>query len=75
MIIRDLDLKNVTVTPNKADPVPVIDADAVLSRSAPFERFQPISGKDRKIRKGVSCVKLHEFSLNNLNLGQLIETL
>jgi hypothetical protein len=73
MIIRDFDLVSVTVTPEKADPILVVDADAVLSRSVPFERLQSISGKDRKIRKDASSVKLDEFSLNNLR--KPIETL
>ena len=44
MIVRNLDIKGVSVFPMKADSPLIIDADAVLSGSVALQSFQTVSG-------------------------------
>lgn len=66
MIIGDLNVESVAVTPYEADPVLVVDPNAMLPFSVTFESFQAIAGKNRRVRKGVSSVDLDEPSLDDL---------
>ena len=43
VIIHDLSLEHVAVTPDEANPPLVVDPDAVLTGSVSHQRFQPIS--------------------------------
>ena len=51
VIIGDLNLKGIAVAPGETDPPLIVDADAVLSFAAPFQLFQPVSGRHAKILK------------------------
>jgi hypothetical protein len=66
MVISDFNLPGIAIAPYKADPVLVIDPNAILSGAITFERFQSIAWKDRKIRERTGCMNLHELSLDNL---------
>jgi len=43
--------------PGKADSVLIVDPDAVLSLAVSPQAFQPIAGRDEKIRQGARAVE------------------
>jgi len=43
MIVNDLNFVSITILPNKADAILIVNPDAILSKSAPLQRFQPIA--------------------------------
>src|SRR5258708_2498923 len=49
MIIDNLNVVGVSLFPSKADPVLIVDPDAVLARAVALERLQAVSGRDQKI--------------------------
>jgi hypothetical protein len=67
MIIGDFHLESVALTPYEADPVLIVDPDAVLSCAVSFERFQAIAGEKGKIRKHVGSMDLDELPLDELS--------
>jgi hypothetical protein len=67
MIIGDFNFECVAVTPYEADPVLIVDPDAVLSCAVTFEYFQVIAWEKSHIRERVGGMNLHEFSLNDLS--------
>ena len=73
MIIGDLNLKGVSITPNETDAILVVDPNAMLSFAIPLQGFQMVARKYGKIRKSNRCVDLHELSLNDRR--QAIEAL
>jgi hypothetical protein len=47
VVIHDLHLKRITVPPNKARAVLIVDANAVLTGAATLQRFQAVPREDR----------------------------
>lgn len=43
MVVDDFDVRCVTIAPPEANPPLVVDSDCVLSFTAAFQRFQPVS--------------------------------
>ena len=69
MVIDDLNTLRMAISPKKADSPLVIDANAVLPLSIPFERFKPIRGRQPKIFQPdsrVNRVELHKCPPLNL---------
>jgi hypothetical protein len=65
MVIGNLNLEGIAITPYEADTVLVVDPDAMLSCTVTLERFQSIAGENRQIREQKSGMDLHELSLND----------
>ncbi len=42
MVVRDLDIVGMPVLPAKADTIPLVDADAMVTRPLPLEPFEVI---------------------------------
>jgi len=56
--------------PPEADPVLLVDADAVLPSPIPFQSFQVITGRDSQVRQSLSVVEEEEFRTGSvLELG------
>jgi len=56
--------------PPEADPVLLVDADAVLPFPIPFQGFQVITGRDSQVRQSLSVVEEEEFRTGSvLELG------
>ncbi len=53
MVIHNFDFCRAFVRPAKAYPKLIVNANAVLTLTAPFEGFQPVSRRDAEI------IKLH----------------
>jgi hypothetical protein len=64
VIINNLDVVRITVTPNKADAILVIDTNAVCPLAISAERLETIAGKNAKVAKLVRAMQLHHFPLN-----------
>jgi hypothetical protein len=43
MVVDDVNLKGIPISPNKANPPLIVDANTVLAPSGAFQRFQSIS--------------------------------
>jgi hypothetical protein len=61
MIIDDLNIKCVRITPDKTDPPFIIDADAVLAPPVGRKGLQAVSRWRRKIAKFRRAVQLAQF--------------
>jgi hypothetical protein len=57
MIIHDLDIVRITLSPGKADPPLVIDTNTVLSPPITFQCLQPISRRDPQITERCGTVE------------------
>jgi hypothetical protein len=44
VIVDDFDIDRTGVSPLKADPILIVDADGMLSGSVTFQRFEPVAG-------------------------------
>jgi hypothetical protein len=58
----DFDLVRITISPCKADPPLVIDADRMLAATVTLQGFQPIAGRDTQVVKTSSVVEETQFS-------------
>jgi hypothetical protein len=48
-VFRDFDVMGMLLFPFEANPVLIVDTDAVLAFPIPCQRFQAIAGRDQKI--------------------------
>jgi len=70
MVIHDLNTLRMSIAPEKADSPLIIDANALRSFAIPFERLEPIRGRQPEIFQPDSCVnrvQFHECPLLNLS--------
>jgi len=49
MIVHDLDVFSPCVRPTEAEAELIVNADAMLARTVPFQRFQPIPRRNPQI--------------------------
>ncbi len=69
MIVRGLNIKRVAILPTKADPIWIVDPNAVLPRSIAVEPLQTVRWWSRKIPKLRGTIDLHQSSdRDRLNL-------
>jgi hypothetical protein len=69
VIIDDLDVKGVTVTPPETDPSLFVDPYAVLALSIALQSLELIRARNRKVfqvSSGVQLLQLHQRSLVNV---------
>jgi hypothetical protein len=66
MIVGDLNFACVAFAPYEADPVLIIDLDAVLPFAVTLECFQAIAWENRKIGELPGRMDLHELSLDDV---------
>ena len=56
--------------PSEADPVLLVDANAVLPFAIPFQGFQVITGRDSQVRQDLSVVEEEQFRTSSaIELG------
>ena len=65
MIVHDFHIVGIAVAPNKADAPLVVNADAVLSFSIAFQRFQVIAWWRLQIAKFGGDIQLPQLSLGH----------
>jgi hypothetical protein len=56
VIVGDLDLESITISPRKADAPLVIDANAVLAAAATFQLLEAIARRFRHVGEGTGSV-------------------
>ena len=66
VVIRNLDLKGISVAPHETYAILVVDPDAVLSGPIAFEGFQSVTGEDGQISQRPRRVDLYQPSLNDI---------
>ena len=66
MIVDDLDIVRTPILPSKADPPPVIDANAMLTLPVSGELLEAIAGGDAKVLQSFSSVEHGELALRDL---------
>jgi len=66
MIIRDLYLKGIPLSPLKADSPLIIDAYAVLPRPISGELFQPVRRRDSQIVERYGVIQHSQLAQSNL---------
>ena len=69
VIVDNLDLPGVAITPNKADTPLFVDTNAMLPKLAATKSFQPVAGRDLQIidaTSGVDCKQLGTSPLLDL---------
>lgn len=70
MVIDNLDFMNIAIAPNETNTPLVVDPDAVLARSVPSQRLQPVTGRLAYILQPLGNVQCPQFALSNTgNLG------
>jgi hypothetical protein len=61
VIISDLNIKSIACLPAKANPILIVDSDAVLSRAISLQRLQAIRWWRRQVPKFFGAVDLNQF--------------
>jgi hypothetical protein len=61
VIVRDFDLKGISIAPGEADPPLVVDPDAMLPFAAPLQLFQAIARRHAKILERDRAMKDQEL--------------
>jgi hypothetical protein len=64
VIIDNLDVVRITVTPNKADAILIIDANAVLTLATSTESLKAIAGKNAKVVELMRGLQLRQLPLD-----------
>ncbi len=62
MVIDDLDVEGIAISPAKANAPLVIDANTVLAGALPFKSLESIGGRDAKVPKDASAMDHPEFA-------------
>jgi hypothetical protein len=62
VVVCDLDLIRTLIGPDEADPILVVDPDAVLPSTVAGERFQSIPGRNTEIVEPGNRVEILEFA-------------
>lgn len=58
MVVHDLDLQRTVAGPTEANPVPLIDPDAVLALAVAGQRFEPIPRRNPKLFQALHGIEL-----------------
>ena len=65
VVIHYLDVDRAHIGPHEADSPLVIDANAVLSFSITFQRFQVVAGRRLHEIQRLGCIQLRQLSLGH----------
>jgi hypothetical protein len=65
VVVYDLDLIGTLIGPDEADPILVVDPDAVLPSTVARERFQSIPGRNAEIVEPHNRVEILELALGD----------
>jgi hypothetical protein len=69
MVVDDLDVVRVTVSPDEAQAPLVVDSNAVLPRAISFQGFEMVSGKRTEIFERACAMKHFELPLGHTRDG------
>ncbi len=69
MVVHYLDLLRPAVVPNEADPILVIDPDAVLALPIAAEGFKVIARERAEVFESLSRVEVRQLALRDTSNG------
>jgi hypothetical protein len=61
VIIRDLDIAGIAISPDKTDPVLIIDANTVLAVTIAFQSLQTVARKRAQVAESLSRIQHAEL--------------
>lgn len=61
MVVRDLDLVSVALSPLEADAILIVDANAVLALPVAFQPFQTVAGRQQQVSQRSRRVQHLQF--------------
>jgi hypothetical protein len=62
VIVHELDLVGIPISPHKADPPLVVDSNTVLTTPVATQRFQPIRRRYPQIIQAIGGIQHDEFA-------------
>jgi len=65
VVVHHLDLLCVAVLPGEADPILVVDPDAVLSTAISTENFEAVAWESAQVVESLRCMQLRQFALSD----------
>lgn len=65
MIVNNLNLERVAVSPNETEAILIVDADTVLTLPIALQSLKVIPWEDCQITQSMSGVQLHKLSLSD----------
>jgi hypothetical protein len=65
VIVHDLNIIGISITPDEADAVPIVDPDAVLSTSVTRQRLQPIAREHCEVAELAGGMELLQLPLSH----------
>jgi hypothetical protein len=70
MIIYDLNVISIGISPFKTDPPPVVDADGILPGPIAMQLLQPVAGRGLQIDQRIRCMEHGQFTIGDrLNIS------
>jgi hypothetical protein len=69
VVVAEFDIAGVSFLPDETDAPLVVDADGMLAGASPFERFEPVAGRNAQVlqsRHGVDQEQLDDCSLRDI---------
>ena len=65
MVVGYLHFGRTWVGPDETDPIPVVDANAVLPASVPGQSFKPVAGRYAEVAQYSGGIELIQLSLSH----------
>jgi len=65
VVVHHFHLLRVTVLPHEADPILIVDPDAVLPTPIPTESFEMVARERAEVVESLRRVQLHELALSD----------
>ena len=62
MVIDNLDIKSMSILPSETDPIPIVDADAILAYPISLQRLEAIRWWRSKVAQLIRAVDLNQPS-------------
>jgi len=70
MIVRDFYIADVVIAPNKANPVLIVNANAVLSLSVAAQFLESVTGRTLQITQFYCDIDHSQFSFGHIPRGR-----
>jgi len=61
VIVHDLHIVRITIFPDEAYPILIVDSNAMLPPAVPFQNFQPVSGRHPQVLQRPGAMEIQEL--------------
>jgi len=65
MVVHDFYVVGVAIAPHKANPPPIVDANAVLPFAVPVQRFEAVARRRGEVAQVGGDIQLPKFALRH----------